>query len=105
MSTMNDLAFLVLKVVVVVSVTIITKFVVPALRSYAEQRKNDAVFALIETAVRAAEQTITGSGKGSIKKEQVTEFVTKWLQEKGIQIDAEQLDQMIEECVYLLKNA
>ena len=101
----NESTLLVLKIVVTVVAALITKYVIPALKSYVEQHRNTEIFDLIATAVRAAEQTITGSGKGSIKKEQVTELVTKWLNEKGIKISAEQLDQMIEECVYLMKNS
>lgn len=105
MNLINDLAFLALKVVIVVSITLITKFVVPALKNYIEQRQSDLIFNLMSTAVRAAEQTITESGKGSVKKELVTNLVTKWLRQKGIELDPEQLDKMIEECVYLVTNA
>lgn len=101
----NDIMLLVVKVVLAVVAALVTRYVIPALKSYVEKHRNDEIFGLIETAVRAAEQTITGSDKGTIKKEQVTELVTKWLKEKGIEISAEQLDQMIEECVYLMKNS
>lgn len=101
---MNDLTFILMKVVIAVVMAIITRFVVPALKMYIDEHKNSQIYSLIETAVRAAEQTITGSGKGQIKKEQVVDLVTKWLTEKGIHLSAEQLDQMIEECVYLMKN-
>lgn len=101
----NDITFIVLKVVVSVVTVIITGFVVPALKSYIDDRKNSQIYSLIETAVRAAEQTITGSGKGAIKKEQVVELVTKWLQERGLSISEDQLDQLIEESVYLMKNS
>lgn len=101
----NDFTMLLVKVIVAVLAALITKYVIPALKSYVEEHKNTEIYGLIETAVRAAEQTIKGSGQGTIKKEQVTELVTKWLQDKGIEISAEQLDQMIEECVYLMKNS
>lgn len=101
----NDVTFIILKVVVSVVTVIVTGFVVPALKSYIDDRKNSQIYSLIETAVRAAEQTITGSGKGAIKKEQVVELVTKWLQERGLSISEDQLDQLIEESVYLMKNS
>lgn len=94
----------ILSIVAAIALAVITKFVIPALKSYIEERKNAEIYSLIETAVRAAEQTILGTGQGAVKKEQVVDLVTKWLQEKGIQLSSEQLDQMIEECVYLMKN-
>jgi hypothetical protein len=57
----------------------------------------------VEIAVRAAEQTIKGSGQGAIKKDEVINFVTSWMISHGIQISAEQLDQLIECAVYNLK--
>lgn len=102
--TMNDVTWMILRVAITVLMTAITRYVIPVLKMHLESRKNDVIFDLIATAVRAAEQTIDGSGKGSVKKEQVVVLVTKWLKEKGITISADRLDQLIEECVYLVKN-
>lgn len=102
--TVENVTSALLSIVVAVVLAIVTKFVIPALKSYVEEHRNTQIYSLIETAVRAAEQTILGTGQGAVKKEQVVDLVTKWLAEKGITISAEQLDQMIEECVYLMKN-
>lgn len=103
--TVNDITFILLKVILSLGIAIFIRFVTPALRSYTEEHKNSEIYGLIETAVRAAEQTIKGTGQGSVKKEQVLETVSKWLQEKGIEITSDQLDQMIEECVYLMNHS
>lgn len=102
---MNDVINIVLKVFVVALIAVVAKFVIPVFTAYVEKHKDSQIYSLIETAVRAAEQTIKESGAGEIKKEQVVEFVIKWLNEKNIDLDYDQLDKMIEECVYLLKNS
>jgi hypothetical protein len=55
---------------------------------------------MVEVAVRAAEQTIKGSGMGAVKKEQVLEFVSFWMLEHGVNISQDQLNQLIEACVF-----
>ena len=59
---------------------------------------------LIAVAVRAAEQTITGSGQGALKKEKVMSFVREWLATQGITITDEQLSELIEASVYAMKQ-
>lgn len=80
------------------------KFVIPALKAYVQEHKDSQVWEMVVTAVKAAEQTIRGPGQGQIKKEQVVDYVTKWLQEAGLEISAERLDQLIEECVYAMNH-
>lgn len=100
----NDVILMIVKVIVAVAATLITTYVVPALKAYVESHKESQLFGVIETAVRAAEQTVTGSGEGAAKKQQVELSVLKWAKEKGIDIDSKQLNQIIEECVYLLNQ-
>lgn len=100
----GDLTGLIIKVIVAVVMALISRYVIPALKAYVEKHKESQIFDVIETAVRAAEQTITGSGEGAEKKKQVENFVSAWLLKKGIDVDREQLDALIEECVYLLQS-
>ena len=58
----------------------------------------------METAVKAAEQTIKGDKKGVERKAEVIDLVTAWLVERGINISSEQLDSLIEAAVYGLKE-
>ena len=102
--TVTDRTTAVLQVVIAAIVIIAERFVIPALRAYIQGKKTDEIYSMIETAVRAAEQTITDSGSGELKKKQVTTLVTTWLEERNIKISSTQLDQMIEECVYLLSH-
>jgi LL-H family phage holin len=101
---MNDITFIILKAVVAVAVALITTYLVPVLKQIKEDSQNKAVYDAIETAVKAAEQTIKGSGQGTAKKEQVVKRVTTYLNEKGITISEDQLNDLIEESVYLLNN-
>lgn len=102
---MSDLTFNILKITTAIVMIVVARYVVPAIKSYVERCKNDSVYSLIETAVKAAEQTITGNGLGPVKKAQVKEKVLEWLAEKKINITEDQLDQLIEEAVYTMKNA
>lgn len=102
---MDNFTSILLKVVVSIVVALIGKYVVPTLKTYMEKLKNDQIFDIVETAVRAAEQTVIGHGKGDTKKKKVIELAVKRLSEKNINIDSKDLDQFIEECVYLLKNS
>ena len=100
----NDYTTIVLQVVIAAIAVITEKFMVPALKAYIQEKKTEEIYSLIETAVRAAEQTITDAGSSELKKKQVSTLVNTWIAERGIKISPTQLDQMIEECVYLLKN-
>lgn len=99
---MNELTFNILKIVIAVATTLISVYVIPLLREKLQDAKYARLLEMVEVAVRAAEQTIKGSGMGAVKKEQVIEFVTKWMYEHGVNITQDQLNQLVEACVYQL---
>lgn len=99
---MNDITFMISRIVLAIVAVIVSTVIVPALKKYIQSQENQQIYELIETAVRAAEQTIKGSGTGELKKEQVLKYVSDWLTSKGLAVREDQLDQMIEECVYLM---
>lgn len=98
---MNELTFNILKIVVAVATVFISAYVIPLLKEKLNDSKYNRLLEMVEIAVRAAEQTI--HSEGSIKKDQVTQFVTQWMLDHGIAITQEQLDQLIECAVYNLK--
>ena len=102
---MNDFTFLVLKIVVIVAVMLITGFLIPLIKNWIASIKDDRVRKLVEEAVQAAEQTITATGSGAAKKEEVWDFVTEWLREHGIEFSADQLDKLIESAVFAMNLA
>lgn len=101
---MNELTFDMLKIVVSVCAAIITVYAVPYLKTLKEDRRYAQILDMVDVAVRAAEQTIKGSGKGMEKKKEVENIIYAWLMEKGIEITPEQINQLIECAVYQLKQ-
>ena len=101
---MNELTFDLLKIVISVCAAIITVYAVPYLKTLKEDRRYAQILDMVEVAVRAAEQTIKGAGKGVEKKKEVESIIYAWLMEKGIEITPEQLNNLIECCVYQLKQ-
>ena len=101
---MNDITFLILKVVISICASLITVYIVPYLRTLRSDKRYSALIDIVKVAVLAAEQTVTGSGQGAIKKEQVVEFVRTWMQKQGIDITYDQLSQLIEAAVYSMKQ-
>lgn len=100
---MNDITFNILKIVVTVATALISAYVIPLLKERLHDAKYQRLLEIVEVAVRAAEQTIKGSGQGAIKKDAVINFVSEWMMLHGIEISKDQLDQLIEACVYQLK--
>lgn len=100
---MNDLSFKILEVVVSVATALISVYVIPLLREKLKDAKYQSLIEIVEVAVRAAEQTIKGSGMGAVKKDQVVDFVMNWAVDHGIAITMAQVDQLIECAVYNLK--
>ena len=101
---MNELTFDILKIVVSVCAAIITVYAVPYLKTLKEDRRYAQILDMVDVAVRAAEQTIKGAGKGVEKKKEVENIIYAWLMEKGIDITPEQINQLIECAVYQMKQ-
>ena len=97
---MNEFTFNLLKIVVSVSVTLITIFLVPYIKNKIKDSKYANLVKYVEVAVRAAEQTIKGSGVGAAKKGEVIAYVTAWMTANGIEITKEQLSELIEAAVF-----
>lgn len=101
---MNELTFNILKIVVSVVAALVATYLVPYIKAKTAETKYERLLHVVATAVRAAEQTIKGSGKGSLKKEEVMSFVTSWMAQHGIGITEDQLDQLVESAVYSMNK-
>ena len=101
---MNDITFDILKIVISICAALVTVYVIPYLKTLKEDRRYAQILEMVEVAVRAAEQTIKGAGKGMEKKKEVEGVLYAWMIEKGIEITPEQLNNLIECCVYQLKQ-
>lgn len=96
---MNEVTFLILKIIVSVSIALITTFLIPFIRSQTKTKQQEELLKIVQVAVQAAEQTLTG---GEVKKEDVLKFMTDWLAKRGIHISDEQLDKLIESAVFAM---
>ena len=101
---MNELTFNVLKIVVSVVSALVAVYLIPFIKTKTAEAKYEKLLHIVSVAVRAAEQTIKGSGQGAVKKEEVITFVTKWMVNQGISITQEQLEQLIEAAVYSMNK-
>lgn len=90
----------IIEAVIALAAAIITAVVIPYIRSRTTASQQQEIAAWVKIAVTAAEQIYTGTGMGKTKKE----YVTVWLQEHGITVDADKLDAMIESAVYEINN-
>lgn len=102
---MDDMSFLILKVIISISVALITTFVIPLLKEKLDDAKYQKLLDIINVAVQAAEQAIGGPGQGAERKDAVLKFVTKYLDENNISIKEDQLDQLIEAAVYSMNSS
>ena len=100
---MSDITLTILKIVISVCAALITVYLIPYLRTLRNDKRYASLIDMVEVAVRAAEQTI-GSGKGELKKSEVLSYAVKWMNEHGIEIEHDQLNQLIECAVYQMKQ-
>lgn len=79
---------------------VVSVVVIPYIKSKTTAEQQAQINAWVRIAVTAAEQIFIGNGRGKEKKE----YVLQWLLARGITVDEEQLDAMIESAVYELKQ-
>lgn len=101
---MDDITFKVLKIVVSIVAMVIAVFLVPFIKQKIASIKDERLRDFIEDMVQAMEQTITDPGSGVLKKEEVMERVTDWLNEHHMKITEKQLSDLIESAVYRMNN-
>lgn len=100
---MNDIIFEILKLAVMVAVLVITRYVVPWIRTKID---NEALNLAAQWALKAVHSTqqVMESESGAEKKAVVTEFLKDILTAKNIALSDEQLDALIEAAVKEMKN-
>lgn len=78
----------------------ITAVVIPYIKSRTTAQQQAEINAWVRIAVAAAEQIYRGSGRGEEKKA----YVLNWLAERGVTLDEDRLDALIEAAVYELNH-
>ena len=101
---MNDLTFDILKIVVSICAALVAFYLVPYIKNKLNNEKYAQLVAFVEVAVHAAEQTVKGTGMGTVKKGEVISVINNWMAEKGFTITQEQLLELIEAAVYNMNN-
>jgi len=101
---MNDIIFEIVKSLVVIAIMVLVRYAVPYLKTQIKNTNLAWIYDWAVYAVKAAEQTNTGSGTGAIKKATVKEFLTKVATEYGLSITDAQLENLIESAVYAMKQ-
>ena len=96
---MDEVTYIIVRMVVSVVAVLIAAYLIPYIKTKTSNEVSDMIDRLVNTAVLAAEQVITGQGKGKYKKQRVLERVTGWLGVMGIKITESQLDDLIEAVV------
>ena len=71
---MDNILLKVIELVVIIAVTLIMRYGIPLLKTWAEEMKLTGVMKWVGKAVEAAEQTIKKEGSGTEKKAIVTLF-------------------------------
>ena len=96
---MNDLIFMIIKAVVYVLFAAAARYAIPWLVTKVKASKYELLAVIVEDAVRAFEQTITGEGEGARRKDLVTEYIIQACEKYKIPIDPEQINVLIEAAV------
>lgn len=102
---MNQILFEILRAVVIISIIVVVRYVVPWIKEHTDIAKNTIIMDIVKAAVQYAEQTITGEGTGATKKAIVMEFLRKQLIAKNLSISDEQLNALVESAVYAMTVA
>lgn len=101
---MNDTIQVIVRFVFLAAFLLISGIVLPYIKTLKDFKEMDLITKTINMAVKAAEQTIKGSGKGQLKKAEVKEVVNAWLSKVGITVSDELIDVIIEDAVYVMNS-
>lgn len=96
---MNDLLFNILQVVIISAIAAVLRYTIPYFTRILREHDFNFAADIIETLVRAAEQTITGHGRGDERFEFVVRMAKAQLERYNIQIEDDQIIQLLEAAV------
>lgn len=101
---MHDYVIDVLVFVITVLGIILTKNVIPYIKTLIKTSDYADIFDIVEVAVKAAEQKCNAPKQGKAKKAEVYSFVSHWLENKGIHLSEDEIDRLIEAAVYSMNT-
>lgn len=83
---------------------VITRNVIPYIKSLIKDSEYATIYDIVETAVKAAEQKCKAPKQGKAKKAEVYNYVSRWLDARGIRLTEDDLDRLIEAAVYSMNE-
>jgi LL-H family phage holin len=101
---MDNIIFYALQLVIVVAISLFTKYALPFLKAKVDMSKIEQIAYWVGKSVLAEEQTVIGEKEGPKRKAKVTEFLKKLLIKKNISISDEQLNTLIEAAVKAMND-
>lgn len=101
---MSDITFEALKLVIMVAVLVITRYLIPYLRTSVSAEKLSQVQGWVEQAVLMVQQ-VYGSAPGEERKKMVVTILGTILQDNDINLSERQIDILIEAAVKQMKMA
>lgn len=93
----NEIVIMAIEIIFSVIAALVSAYLIPYLKSQTKTKQQEEVLKIVEVAVHAAEQTLKS---GTIKKREVTQFVTDWLNERGLKFTEGEVDRLIESAVF-----
>ena len=101
---MTDVTGIIVKIVVGICFALITKYLIPYLKTLRDDARWKRLIDMVQTAVEAAEQTMKDPKSGPEKKKEVIKFVSDWLNKQGISVTEEELDKLVESAVKTMND-
>lgn len=101
----KEITDILVKIVVGICVALVTKFLIPYLKTLREDARWLRLINMVETAVEAAEQIVKEPGSGAEKKKMVLSFVSDWLTKQGISVTEDELDKLVEAAVKKMNDS
>lgn len=100
---MSELTFSILQSIVAICMILIMRYVLPYLKYKLTNMMDETIYEAIVREVKSVEQDARFV-LGGDKKNEVLNRVTDWTSKHGLNISTEQLSQLIETAVYVMKN-
>lgn len=97
---MNGYDELLIKSIITILFCILSRFVIPYIRSKIDEEKWNKIAMYAELAVRTAEQLFKDN---NVKREYVTEYIAQKAKEIGLQLSEQDVSNLVEYTVNLVK--
>lgn len=101
---MNDILYNILQVIIISAIVAILRYLIPYLTQILRSHNYNFAAEIIETAVRAAEQSFIGHGRGDEKFEYAVKMVKTAFEKYHITITDDQICQLIEAAVQAMNS-